>query len=177
VGERGRVIQMRTGVECVESHELLQRSMSAAAEDLRMARVEFDDASGWLEAARVMPREPLAAEVWVFDAGLCRVLLVRHRWRGWVPPGGKVEPGEIPRAAARRELFEETGLDVRLLARPAVGSVRSYHPDWPATLGLSYVAIADSGLPLKPEHGQPAAWRIRHASVNTRDGCPLGVRR
>jgi 8-oxo-dGTP diphosphatase len=45
-----------------------------------------------------------------------------------------------------------------LLARPAAGSVRSYHPDWPATLGLSYVAIADSGLPLRPEHGQPAAW-------------------
>jgi 8-oxo-dGTP diphosphatase len=79
----------------MENHELLRRSMSAAAEDLRMARVEFDDASGWLAAAWASPQDPLAVEVWVFDASLCRVLLVRHRWRGWVPPGGKVEPGRL----------------------------------------------------------------------------------
>jgi 8-oxo-dGTP pyrophosphatase MutT (NUDIX family) len=28
----------------------------------------------------------------------------------WVPPGGALEPGEDHRAAAQRELFEETGL-------------------------------------------------------------------
>ncbi|MFG2558401.1 NUDIX domain-containing protein [Streptomyces sp. NPDC048496] len=44
--------------------------------------------------------EPLAAEVWVFDKDLARVVLVKHRWRGWVPPGGKVEAGETPREGA-----------------------------------------------------------------------------
>ncbi len=30
----------------------------------------------------------------------------------WYPPGGRIEPGESPEEAARRELIEEIGLDV-----------------------------------------------------------------
>lgn len=42
-----------------------------------------------------------------------RVLLVRTK-RGWELPGGGVEDGEDPRAAARREVREEAGLHVSL---------------------------------------------------------------
>jgi ADP-ribose pyrophosphatase YjhB (NUDIX family) len=47
-----------------------------------------------------------------------RLLLVR-RGRGaaegrWAPPSGRVEPGERPIAALRREVAEETGLTVRV---------------------------------------------------------------
>jgi 8-oxo-dGTP diphosphatase len=45
-----------------------------------------------------------------------------------------------------------------LHARPAAVSVRAYHPDKPATLGLSYAAIADPAAPLVAEPGQPVAW-------------------
>lgn len=86
-----------------------------------------------------------------------RVLLVQHRWRGG-PPGGRVEPGETPREGARRELFEENGVEADLLPEPAAATVRSYHPQRPATLGLSYASIVDTGTPLAAESGQPAAW-------------------
>lgn len=139
--------------------ELQRQSLEAALGDVAHARAEFDDVAGWLAAAGASPADPLGAEVWAFDPDLSHVLLVLNPWRGWVPPGGKVEPGEPPREAARRELFEETGLEAELLARPAAASIRSYHPDHAAaTLGLSYAAIVDPAAPLVAEPGQPAAW-------------------
>ena len=55
-----------------------------------------------------------------------RTLLLLHRKLGkWFPPGGHIEPHELPEHAALREVYEETGLQVELLARPAMlGSVR-----------------------------------------------------
>lgn len=138
--------------------ELRRRSLQAALSDVAAARAGCDDVAGWVASVGAGPEDPLGAEVWVFDADLSKVLLVQHPWRGWVPPGGQVEPGETPRAAARRELWEETGVDVELLARPAAVDVRSYHPDKPVTLSLSYAAIADPAAPLLAEPGQPAAW-------------------
>jgi len=126
--------------------------------DADLAVAEFDGARRWLAAARAGPMEPFGAEVWVFDPDLTRVVLVRHRWRGWVPPGGRVEPGEAPREAAARELFEETGLRAELRPEPAAVAVRSYCPGCAPTLGLSYAAIVDPATPLAGEPGQPVAW-------------------
>ena len=73
-----------------------------------------------------------ASGVVVVDDARGLLLLWRHRfitdtW-GWEIPAGRVDPGETPEAAARREVLEETGWRVDHL-RPLV----SYQP----TNGLS----------------------------------------
>jgi 8-oxo-dGTP pyrophosphatase MutT (NUDIX family) len=45
-----------------------------------------------------------------------KVLLHLHRKLGmWLPPGGHIERDELPDDAAVREVFEETGLQVKLV--------------------------------------------------------------
>ncbi|CAA9543054.1 MAG: hypothetical protein AVDCRST_MAG70-276 [uncultured Thermomicrobiales bacterium] len=58
------------------------------------------------------------------------VLLVQRRFHGggsWSTPGGYLEPGESPEAAAVRETFEETGLET---VDPVVSAISNdIHPD------------------------------------------------
>lgn len=60
------------------------------------------------------------------------VVLHRHRKLGlWLPPGGHIEPNELPDEAARREVLEETGLTIELAGSP--GPPRD-HPGQPRRL-------------------------------------------
>jgi 8-oxo-dGTP pyrophosphatase MutT (NUDIX family) len=61
----------------------------------------------WLKS----PRHIVSAAVVATDA-TGRVLLVRSPRRGWEMPGGQVEIGESLEAAARREVLEESGIEV-----------------------------------------------------------------
>ena len=45
-----------------------------------------------------------------------QTLLINHkRLQRWMPPGGHVDPDELPEETARRECKEETGLDVEII--------------------------------------------------------------
>jgi 8-oxo-dGTP pyrophosphatase MutT (NUDIX family) len=54
------------------------------------------------------------ATVYLIHQG--KVLLHFHQKLGkWLPPGGHLEPNETPSEAARREVLEETGLEIEFL--------------------------------------------------------------
>ncbi len=57
----------------------------------------------------------------VFVVWRSRVLLHFHpKLKIWLPPGGHVEPNEVPDEAAVREVLEETGVAVELVGDRAI---------------------------------------------------------
>lgn len=56
------------------------------------------------------------ASVYVIDPMTKKILLVKHKkFNKWVQPGGHIEDEETPEEAALREVYEETGIKVKLL--------------------------------------------------------------
>jgi len=57
----------------------------------------------------------------VFVVSHQRVLMHRHsKLAMWLPPGGHIEPGELPDDAAVREVMEETGVAITLIGQRAL---------------------------------------------------------
>jgi len=65
-----------------------------------------------LVTPRALGRAPLLLVHGVILSEQGVLLSVRSDLRGWELPGGNVEPGEAEEAALRREILEETGLEV-----------------------------------------------------------------
>src|SRR5271155_5638778 len=44
------------------------------------------------------------------------LLLFHEKLQMWLPPGGHMDEGELPEETARREILEETGLEVDIVS-------------------------------------------------------------
>ena len=110
------------------------------------------------------------------------LLLIRHRMDAdgrtfWIFPGGGLEPGESPEDCVRREMKEETDLDVRVsrlaldvpepaadspyrrlktyLCEPLAGEAKAgFEPEIPERAATSYAIVAVGWFNLRDE----SAW-------------------
>ena len=73
---------------------------------------------------------------------------------GWEFPGGKMEPGESPEEALRREIWEE--LETRIAVERLVQTVECDYPDFHLTMHCFWCHIEGGHLLLK-EH-EAARW-------------------
>ena len=99
-----------------------------------------------------MSKNKSGANVIIVDGDKILLLLRRLGWKTgfWGPPGGHIDPGESPKQAAVREVYEESALrvkegDLELLAQ------RTKH-----SFGMIYYYITDkytgTGIALSHEH-------------------------
>ena len=77
----------------MDLHRLARAIVAAAAEDARLARAEFDDARRWFVASGEQHREPLGAEVWLFDPAFGHVLLIETTGTACAPTPGRPATG------------------------------------------------------------------------------------
>lgn len=100
-----------------------------------------------------------AATVFVVWRG--SLLLHRHRKLGlWLPPGGHVDPDEIPDDAAVREVLEETGVAIELVGETALDIAEPRQLIRPRGVQLERIApdhdhidLIYYGIPIEPYEG------------------------
>ncbi len=71
-----------------------------------------------------------------------KILLVKHKKLGiWLAPGGHVECDEQPHQSAEREVFEETGVKVKVIsASPVITSNESQYLPTPLCINLHWIS-------------------------------------
>ena len=100
-----------------------------------------------------------------------RVLMILSPKRGWEFPGGQVEEGESLSDAVRREVREETGIDVRVDQLAGVYTNLRH-----SIVIFTFLGSRTGGLPRTSEESLEVVWldadealrRIEHPAVQMR---------
>ncbi len=101
---------------------------------------------------RVMPAHIIAGAGIVINED-DEVLMVKAYRGGWVFPGGQVEVGENVIDAVKREVMEETGIDIEVGEVFCISSNTGKHPghsgvkEVPTKIMLDFICKARSGTP------------------------------
>mgnify|MGYP001254059252 CR=1 FL=1 len=114
------------------------------------------------------PPPRLATDCVVLDAGgrLLAVRRARPPFAGRLAlPGGFVEPGETVEQACRRELAEETGVEVGALRLVGVYSEPGRDPRGPV-VSIAYLAQVESCAPRAGDDAGFAAWIDRKEAAS-----------
>ena len=97
-----------------------------------------------------MSREIHIAAAVVIDAE-GRFLLVRKRGAtAFIQPGGKMEPGEAPQAALRREVLEELGVEVSVGEADFIGCAQAVAVNEPGHIVVAHLYRVTLPTPPRP---------------------------
>ena len=92
------------------------------------------------------------------------ILMVKTYDAGWVFPGGQVEVGENVIDAVKREIMEETGIDVEVGEVFCISSNTGKHPGYngikevPTKIMLDFICEAKSGTPRPSDENSESAY-------------------
>lgn len=107
-----------------------------------------------------------------------KILLVKHKKnRRWTQPGGHIENDETPEEAALREVYEETGIKIKLLGdrfpreedfiRP-LGIQRNRHSNGDTHVDIIYAAVPvnQTNVVCQHEEANDVRWFARNELEN-----------
>ena len=116
------------------------------------------DNTGW-----IMPTHIIAAAGIVINDN-DEILLVKNNRAGWVFPGGQVEVGENVIDAVKREVMEETGVEIDVGEVFCISSNTCKYPGYngvkevPTKLMLDFICRAKGGTPRPSDENSESAF-------------------
>ncbi len=111
----------------------------------------------------VMPTHIIAAAGIVINEN-DEILMVKTHRGGWVFPGGQVEVGENVIDAVKREVMEETGIDIEVGEVFCISSNTCKYPGYngvkeiPTKIMLDFICKAKGGIPRPSDENSESAY-------------------